>query len=246
MSANIDLFKKAAIRAHNFQAVPRDLSLIIKDIDTTKQKSQPIKEIFTLPQTKIISEAFFFVQKELPSATLNHSLRVYQYGLSMAEDFFSDWQLNKETWALACLFHDIGTSGHSGASTLLSFEYHGGILTHTKLRDWKSPLEQCDAVAEAIIRHQDIDDIGKGNITRLGALLQLATLYDNAGQFSELIHPITLENVTIEYPRLKWSTCFSAVIAHECESKPWCHTTKIGKQEFLSMIKDNTLGNSRE
>lgn len=164
----------------------------------------------------------------------------------MAKDFFPEWQLNRETWALACFFHDIGTSEHRQDSTLLSFEFYGGILTHSKLRDCGSPVEQCDAVAEAIIRHQDIDETGKGNITRLGALLQLATLYDNAGQFSELIHSTTLDTVICEFPRLKWSTCFSGVIAHECETKPWCHTTKIGKEEFVSMIKGNTLGNSRE
>lgn len=245
MSASIDLSNKAAIQAHNFEAVPRKLSKIIESIDSN-QKPRTSTEVFPLPHTKAASEGFQYAKSELSLPVLNHSLRVYQFGMFMASDFFPDWNLNQETWLLACLLHDVGASASNRATTLLSFEFRGGLVAHSKTQSWECPSAQSDAVAEAIIRHQDIDDVSNGNITRLGALLQLATLYDNSGQFAHLIDESTLDNVTKEYPRLKWSSCFSEVIAHECDTKPWCHTTKIGKQQFLGLIKGNEVGNSKE
>lgn len=58
----------------------------------------------------------------------------------------------------------------------MSFEFHGGYLALDVLKDkeFASPTEQAEAVAEAVIRHQDIGTDGK--ITTLGQLIQLATI----------------------------------------------------------------------
>jgi cyanamide hydratase len=227
--------KQSAIRQHNFEAVPRNLSKIISGINLDK-RPQPFQELFPLPHSKAASEVYEYAKAELTTPVLNHSLRVYQYGMFIASDFFPDWNLNSETWLLACLLHDIGASPANRSTSLLSFEFKGGLIAHEKTQSWGCPTEQSDGVTEAIIRHQDIDSTSNGNITRLGALLQLATLYDNSGQFDQLIHQSTLDGVTQEHPRLKWSSCFSDVIEYECDTKPWCHTTKIGKEQFLSLI----------
>jgi cyanamide hydratase len=235
----------SAIATHNFEAAPRDLAKLAKSIESGR-KPQSHKTPSPLPDSAVAKEIYKQAEEELPRPTLHHSLRVFQYGVVIAEDFFPQWNLNKETFLLASLLHDIGTTSDNLSKTLMSFEFQGGLIAHAKTSSAGSPSEQSDAVAEAIIRHQDIDDSSKGEITRLGALLQLATLYDNAGKFSELIHEDTL-NMTVEkYPRLKWSSCFSTAIENECERKPWSHTTKIGKDQFLSLIKGNPVGNSKE
>ena len=58
----------------------------------------------------------------------------------------------------------------------MSFEFYGGYLALDVLKDTElaAPIEQAEAVAEAVIRHQDIGTHGK--ITTLGQLIQLATI----------------------------------------------------------------------
>ena len=58
----------------------------------------------------------------------------------------------------------------------MSFEFYGGMLAHSLLlNDLHVPVQQAEAVTEAVIRHQDIGT--KGKITRLGQLIQLATIF---------------------------------------------------------------------
>lgn len=80
-----------------------------------------------------------------------------------------------ETYYLACLLHDIGTTEENLHATRLSFEFYGGYLALNLLQEFGAPKDQAESVAEAIIRHQDLGDVG--NITTVGQLIQLATLF---------------------------------------------------------------------
>jgi cyanamide hydratase len=135
--------------------------------------------------------------------------------------------------------HDIGTTSHNLRATLLSFEWYGGILALNLLRENSSPAAQAEAVAEAIIRHQDLGTVGK--ITFLGQLIQLATIYDNMGGHPELVHATTRDEVVGKFPRLSWSSCFSKTIREENTLKPWAHTTHLGEEEFPNGVLGNTL-----
>lgn len=89
---------------------------------------------------------------------------------------FPDWEFTDETFFLACLLHDIGTTDKNMSATLMSFEFYGGLLARDLLhRQHHAPIEQADSVAETIIRHQQISDIG--TITTVGLLIQLATIF---------------------------------------------------------------------
>jgi cyanamide hydratase len=148
--------------------------------------------------------------------------------------------LSPSTMALTALLHDIGHS-HLRA-TQLSFEFYGGFLSLNLLRDQlHASQSQAEAVAEAIIRHQDIGTVGK--ISFLGQLIQLATLYDNGGQNPELVSKETRDDVNREFPRRGWAQCFSSSIREENSLKPWAHTTKCGEEEFPNMLLENDLMN---
>lgn len=135
--------------------------------------------------------------------------------------------------------HDIGTTPDNLRSTLLSFEWFGGILALDLLRSHDSPQSQREAVAEAIIRHQDLGTVGK--ITFLGQLIQLATIYDNMGGRPDLINVRTRDEVVSQFPRLKWSDCFAKTIREENGLKPWAHTTHLGEEDFPNGVKGNQL-----
>lgn len=148
--------------------------------------------------------------------------------------------LSPSTLALTALLHDIGTTHDHLRATQLSFEFYGGILAldlvHRKLG---APQSQAEAVAEAIIRHQDLGTTGK--ITFLGQLIQLATIYDNMGGNPEIVHADTRVDVNKAFPRDGWSRCFAATIREENGIKPWAHTTALGEEDFPNGVLNNKL-----
>lgn len=129
------------------------------------------------------------------------------------------------------------------SSTRLSFEFQSGFQALDLLQDTGSNKDQAGAVCETIIRHQDLGT--EGNITFLGQLIQLATIYDNVGEhpnvkdFGKIIHEKTREEVNNAFPREGWLGCFAATIRKEEELKPWCHTTHIPK--FAEQVEGNQL-----
>lgn len=100
------------------------------------------------------------------------SMRVYYFGRAIQEQQFPDWDLSAETYFITALLHDIGTTEKHMAATKMSFEFYGGLLAREFLV--KHNVELAEAVAEAVIRHQDLGTSGK--ITSLGLLIQLATI----------------------------------------------------------------------
>lgn len=151
--------------------------------------------------------------------------------------------INPVTWALTCLLHDLGTAEENLTATRMSFDIYGGIKAIDILKGYGATADQAEAVAEAIIRHQDMGV--DGTITYFGQLIQLATTYDNTGfhphvkDFGELIHETTRTKINETYPRIKWCKFFSSVIRKEETIKPWCHSTHL--VNFDQEIEANTL-----
>lgn len=84
-----------------------------------------------------------------------------------------------------------------------------------------------------------------GTITLLGQLIQLATLYDNVGEyegvanFGDLVHEDTRDSVNKAFPRKAWCSWFAGTVRSEVRNKPWCHTTHI--PQFAKKIEENDL-----
>ncbi|KAK9234980.1 hypothetical protein V1525DRAFT_411355, partial [Lipomyces kononenkoae] len=202
-----------------------------------------------IPSTALCQHINTYARSHLPEQTYNHSLRVYHYGLAIKRYRFPSWTFTDETYFLSCLLHDIGTTDENLKRTRLSFEFYGGLLALDVLQkpdagaglspEAVAPREQAESVAEAIIRHQDLCEVGK--ITALGQLLQLATIFDNTGSYGDLVHPSTIEDVSKQFPRKQWSHCFAATIRRENGLKPWAHTTALGEEAFPSKVLGNKL-----
>ena len=62
------------------------------------------------------------------------------------------------------------------------------------------------------------------------------------GAHAELIHPKTIEDVSMKFPRNKWTGCFADVVKTEIKFKPWAHTTAMGSSE--DEIVNGILGNT--
>lgn len=202
------------------------------------------------PSTPLAKRVTEYVRSKLSTKTFNHSLRVYSYGLAIARECYPDWSLHpgsslEETWYLTAMLHDIGTCDEFLTSTRLSYEFFAGVHALELLQkpevtnssDGVAPKEQAESVAEAIIRHQDVQD--KGKVTLITRLIHLGTLLDNAGANGEMVDGKTIENVVEAYPREEWSSCFRDTVVEEKKVKPYAMVTRI--EGFEDMIMSNKL-----
>jgi len=229
-----------AIEAYGFTAVPRKTATLLTLSKASSATPKPLSpSTLALPSSPLATQIHRYAKQELPIETYNHSLRVYFYGLAILSHAFPTWSTSsfEETFFLTCLLHDLGTTPKNIQPTLLSFEFYGGYLALDLLKSLSAPREQAESVVEAVIRHQDLGDTG--TITRIGALVQLATIFDNMGGNKELVARETVENVTKAFPRRGWSTCFAATIRRENTLKPWAHTTHLGEEDFPAGVENN-------
>ncbi|ELR02912.1 hypothetical protein VC83_02667 [Pseudogymnoascus destructans] len=229
------------IKAYGFSALPRSTAALLASRVDSKQPTELSVVDIPLPDSPLVTKVIEYGRKELPVETFNHSMRVFYYGIAIAKFSFPDLLTPSwiATYLLTSLLHDIGTTPMNITSTLLSFEFHGGLLVLDLLKKEGAPTAQAESVAEAVIRHQDLGETGW--VTSVTALVLLATIFDNIGKNAELVHPQTIMNVTNAYPRLKWSQCFAHTIGQEMELKPWAHSSHLGEKEFREGVLGNTL-----
>ncbi|KAH8911140.1 cyanamide hydratase [Coniochaeta sp. PMI_546] len=231
------------VALHGWTAVPRDAKVLLTGKPyINKPESLLVKDIKFPSEDPIVAKIREYAQEKLSPQTFNHSMRVYYFSMAILTQQFPSHAatLSPSTLALACLLHDIGTTPTHLRATRLSFEYYGGILALNLLqRDLHAPQSQAEAVAEAIIRHQDLGTVG--TLTFLGQLIQLSTLYDNTGGNPEIVHKDTRDDVNREFSRKGWSQCFAEVIGEELGLKPWAHTTHLGKEDFPNAVLQNKL-----
>lgn len=163
---------------------------------------------------------------------------IVSLGQAIVKQHFPTWTFTPETYLLASLLHDIGTTPSNQASTHLSFEFQGGYLALELLNNQlQAATAQAESVCETIIRHQDLGDMGK--VTVLTAVIHFATVLDNAGLYPELVHEDTIKDVVKAFPRVGWTECFAGVVRKECEMKPWANTTRI--EGFAEMVEANEV-----
>ncbi|RYP93552.1 hypothetical protein DL770_000294 [Monosporascus sp. CRB-9-2] len=230
------------IGKHGWTAVPVDVNAILNGKPYIhKPKPRLVRDMPFPSDDPVVAKVQDYAKAHLIPQTYHHSMRVYYWGYAILQDQFPEYAdtLSLSTWALACLLHDIGTTQENLHGTLLSFEFFGGILALNLTRESGAPKAQAEAVTEAIIRHQDLGT--EGNITLLGQVIQLATIYDNMGGNQELIDRATLVDVNKAWPRMGWSSCFAGTIREENGLKPWAHTTHLGEEAFPEGVENNEL-----
>ncbi|EHK20951.1 uncharacterized protein TRIVIDRAFT_59405 [Trichoderma virens Gv29-8] len=193
----------------------------------------------------IVAKVQSYAKEKLPIQTFNHSMRVFYFASAIVKQQFPEHAetFSPSTLALVSLLHDIGTAEENLAATNMSFEFYGGFKALNLLLELGASKDQAEAIAETIIRHQDLGTVG--NITFMGQVIQLATIYDNASNhpyvknITEIIHTDTLKDVVKAFPRQQWLGCFAHTIDREESLKPWCHSTHI--PDFSKVILNNTF-----
>jgi cyanamide hydratase len=164
----------STIEKFGWTSVPHAQSALLKNISPWNPANYTVADI-RLPDSELANQTLQYAKDHLPSQVFNHSMRVYYYGHAIAHHHLPAFVPSLETYFLTCLLHDIGTTPTNIHGTLMSFEFYGGFLALDLLQEFGARKEQAESVAEAIIRHQDLGDVG--TITTVGQLIQLATLF---------------------------------------------------------------------
>ncbi|KAA8566970.1 hypothetical protein MFRU_007g01380 [Monilinia fructicola] len=238
--------RQRAISSYGWTAVPASLTQLIETSATAPSPapSLPLTAL-PFPSTALATSIQAYAQQELPQETFHHSMRVYHYGVAILVHAFPTWTPITpdspllETYALMALLHDVGTVPKHLQESLMSFEFLGAWIADGLLRGRGAAREQRDLVVEGIVRHQDLGEVGSQ--TRVGGLLQLATILDNVGRNAGLLDRGTIEGVVRAWPRLGWSKCFAHTIQQENGLKPWAHTTHLGVRDFPEGVLENKL-----
>ncbi|KAG2736455.1 hypothetical protein G9P44_000545 [Scheffersomyces stipitis] len=219
--------------SYGFVKISRDVKLAVPNPSAPTAQTD-----VDLPSTPLAQYVLEYVTKRLPKEVLNHSLRVFLYSRAIIKDQFPEWDLDLEVVFVTSLLHDIATTDENMRATKMSFEFYGGIIARDLILNKNANQDYAEAVSEAIIRHQDLGE--SGYITTLGLILQIATILDNVGLHTHLIHPVTLSAVNKKFSREGWLTCFAHAIDRENEEKPWGHTSALGTHKF----REDVLANS--
>ncbi|KAJ5771011.1 uncharacterized protein N7511_003062 [Penicillium nucicola] len=186
-----------------------------------------------IPNTPLAQRINSYARHHLREETYNHSLRVYHYGLAIkAYRFpasqFPEWEFDDETYFLACVLHDIGTTRENLNATKLSFEFYGGMLALRVLQEVNvNPAHACTG-AGAGAGNADKVEIGTGTGLGIGA--------SNVGGPAATTTP-TNSNSTA--PRAQAESVAEAIIRHQ----DLCHVgciTVVGQLLQLATIFDNT------
>ncbi|CAG8906576.1 unnamed protein product [Penicillium egyptiacum] len=231
---------------NGWTSVPANAGAIFNDRRLIKEAEPLSLDQIPFPHDDpAVAKTLDYVKRVLHPETLSHSMRVYYYGMAITKLHFPDTfvKLNPSTWALTTLLHDLGTAEENLTGTRMSFDIYGGIKALQVSKDFGASSDQAEAVAEAIIRHEDMGV--DGTITYIGQLIQLATTYDNTSvhphvrNFENMVHPATREEVVKAHPRLLWSEFFARTIRKEESIKPWCHSIHL--VNFAEEIENNTL-----
>ena len=165
---------------YGFTPVPSSATALLSSVKPSSAAPFTPVSVTPVPDTPLAHRVNEYARSHLPQPTYNHSLRVYHYGVAIKRHLFPSWNFTEETYFLACLLHDIGSTEENLQATKLSFEFYGGLLAldvlqKSPLPDAVAPKDQAESIAEAVIRHQDLCENGK--ITAVGQLLQLATIF---------------------------------------------------------------------
>ncbi|KAL1599916.1 hypothetical protein SLS60_007721 [Paraconiothyrium brasiliense] len=165
---------RKTLETYGWTSVPHDQSILLNNVSPWNPATYDVAEI-RIPDTDLAKKVTEYAKENLPEQVYNHSMRVYLYGAVIAQKHLPSFLPSLETYYLTSLLHDIGTTPENLHATLLSFEFYGGYLALNILQEYGAPKEQAESVVEAIIRHQDLGDVG--TITTVGQLIQLATLF---------------------------------------------------------------------
>jgi hypothetical protein len=192
-----------------------------------------------VPDDRVSAEMWRHAQRILPRYLLDHSVRSYCWGATIAAG--ERWAFDRQVLWTASLLHD------QGLTTLPRnddcFEVVGGARAKRWLQRAGMAPEAAETVEQVIVLHmQSSVEFGQGVEA---VLLDRATSLDVRGAGFELVDAVR-SDVVRDYPRGDFDRHFLAAIRREVERRADCQSSGLlnetGLADWMARSPWNAIG----
>jgi cyanamide hydratase len=208
----------------------RDLQQLLAQRATELRLPVPLVDLakLPLPDSPLARDCAALAEKTLQRSVFLHSMRVYYFGVIVAQDQFPSWKLNPETYFVTSMLHDLGLVRETILASGTSKKYAevGADLAMEYLRTCphssQCPPDRCAHVWEAIAHHNnDNNEVflppHASNVDL--CLCSLAAYLDVRGTRRVLWHDDSLRAVNRRFDRTGFADCFSGLYALDGATK---------------------------
>lgn len=189
------------------------------------------KEVYRIPDSNNCQKALNLVVQSSPDHLVNHCLRSYAFGVSMAHKVKQPF--DKEVFFLGAIMHDLGLT--PAFDTGETFEIDGAKAARSFCIERQISTERADLVHEMVAHHNSVGVAHK--LDPEIALLHYGAGADVAALWIDDIHKKTLSEVLSEYPRLDFKEGMVKLIAEQVSRKPKSYMAPLVDLGFLKKIE---------
>jgi len=183
-----------------------------------------------MPDSQHCQRALDMVIECSPDHLVNHCLRSYAFGVSMAHKVKQPF--DKEVLFLGSIMHDLGLTSTFDSGN--SFEIDGAKAARSFCISHDLSSEKADLVHEMVVHHNTVGIAHK--LDPEIALLHFGAGADVAGLWINDIHKTTLSEVLADHPRLDFKESMIKLLSDQAARKPQNYMTPLIELGFLKKI----------
>lgn len=189
------------------------------------------RETYKIPDSENCQKALAMVVEHSPPHLVNHCLRSYAFGISMAHK--TKQTFDKEVFFLGAIMHDLGLTPKFDSGN--TFEIDGAQAARSFCIKQALDAEKADLVHEMVVHHNSVGVAHK--LDPEIALLHFGAGADVAGLWINDIHRKTLSEVLSDFPRLDFKQGMIKLLADQAKIKKQNYMTPLIELGFLKKIE---------
>jgi hypothetical protein len=190
------------------------------------------KEAYRMPDSQHCKKALNMVIECSPDHLVNHCLRSYAFGVSMAHKVKQPF--DKEVLFLGSIMHDLGLTSKFDSGN--SFEIDGAKAARSFCIKHDLSPEKADLVHEMVVHHNSVGIAHK--LDPEIALLHFGAGADVAGLWIDDVHNKTLSEILADYPRLDFKESMIKLLSDQAERKSQNYMNPLIELGFLKKIEN--------
>ena len=189
-------------------------------------------EHYSIPDSANCQRALEIVRLYSPNFLTNHSLRSHAFGLGMA--YKSKTKVDREVFFMGAIMHDLGLTDHYDKGG--TFELDGAVAAKSICESFCMSKENTELVHEMVALHNSVGIAHK--LEPEIALLHYGAGADVAGLWIEDLHPKTIQEILLEYPRDNFKKGMTRLLVEQIRGKPFSYMATLMELGFEKKIED--------
>ena len=189
-----------------------------------------------IPDTAIVKDAVDELHSTAQPSIVMHSWRCYYWGVAIAHT--KDWQFDEESFAVACLMHDLGLNPNS-PETCQCFTLASALKAEQLCVAHDYPKDRMTNISNSICLHiNGYLDETDNSLSKEVLLMQKATACDVIGTDLHRIGTAFQNEVLQQFPRQQFNQQFRQILKNDAQRRPDSRSAllcKLGLQQMIQM-----------